>query len=768
MRMRGWIWLLVVLLLGGYAGVRLQEGRGLETDLLAMLPKTERNPAAERGVRALAQAMGDRAVLVVGAPDPQRAKAAARQLVSRLEASQAFANVQGELPAVDPGLVPRFYAPFRRRLPAPGLPEAEGAEALAARIQTRLTSPTGLGFGLNPAEDPAGRLQAFLAQLPLATSRLELQDNLLVMPSPEGLHVLVTAGLKGSAFDPDVQERTLATVSEATAELRRSCPEATLLRTGAVFYGAEARRTAEREMRLLSGLSMGLIVLLYLAVFRTLRHLGLGMICVAAGLIAATAVSLLVFGKLFLLTLVCGMSVLGDAVDYSFLYFAHHLEIGKTWEPWKALRDLRKPLFQGMATTLLGYVALLLAPFPGLRQIAVFSMVGLLGAFLTVILVLPAWLKLPARPQPRLMGSLGRLLHRAQDAAHARRLMPLLVLGTVLLGVLALRGRTDDAVQGLIRPSLTLQAEEAKIRSLMGISNQGLFYLVEGRDADEVLAREEALRSRLLPLLEAQELDGVQALSSFVPSAATQVRTLEARQRELPALEAALRVVGFRPDVIAQQKDDLAASRPLTLKAFLEAPFATPYRMHWLGKTDRGVASLVLPLGPATPERLRTAATDVPGVALVDKAGSVSRLMAEDRRLASWALLGAIAFVGALLAIWYGLRHAFWLLAPALAGILAALAGAATFGIPLSLFAVLALFLILGFGVDYAVFLRGSRLTDAAGTLGVLMAGASTFISYGLLAFSSTPALAGFGLVLGIGVPAAVLTSFLALRGTRR
>lgn len=763
MRLRSWAWLLVVLLLGGYAGWRLRDGRALETDLLAMLPKTERNPRAEQGVRALAEAMGDRAVLVVGAPDPGRAKAAARQLVSHLQASGAFAQVTGELPPVDPALVPRFYAPHRHHLPAPGRPEGGGAEALAARIQARMLSPGSVSFGLDTSADPLGRMEAFLARLPLATSRLQVQDQLLVMPTAEGLQVLVTASLKGSAFDPEVQTQSVAAVRQAEQALRATYPEASLLRTGAVFYAEAARSTAEREMRLLSGLSTVLILGLYVAVFRSLRHLGLGAVCVVAGLATASAVSLLVFGKLYLLTLVCGVSVLGDAVDYSFLYFAHHLEGGKDWKPWEALKRIGKPLFQGMATTLLGYVALLVAPFPGLRQIAVFSMVGLTGAFLTVVFLLPAGLRRPARPQPVLMGSLRRLLHRAQDAAHAPRLLPLLLLGTLLLGALALRGRADDAVQGLIRPSQTLQAEEARIRDLMGVSNQGLFYLVEGRDAGDVLAREEALRSRLEPLVEARELDGVQALSTFVPSPETQARTLEAQRQALPALERAMAEVGFRPEAVRQQRVDLEASRPLDLEALLQAPFAAPFRMQRLDATS----TLVVPLGTASAARLRAVVEGLPGVTFVDKAGSVSQLMAKDRRIAGWSLLGAIALVGGLLALWYGLRHAFWLLAPALAGILAALAGAAAFGIPLSLFAVLALFLILGFGVDYAVFLRGSRLDDAAGTLGVLMAGASTFISYGLLAFSSTPALAGFGLVLGLGVPASVLASFLALRGTR-
>ncbi len=762
MRRSGWIWLLLVAVMGLYSGWRLHQGRALETDLLAMLPETERHPAAERGVRALAHAMGDRVLLMVGAPEPPRARAAARSLAEALRASQAFSNVVDQLPSMDPGLLPRFYAPFRVRLPDPGalLPPLE-------RIQSRLASPTPGLPGLGPAEDPSGALQGFLQQLPLEGSRLELREGLLEVSAPEGLQVLVTATLPGSAFDPEVQRQCVGAIRAAEARLKVAFPEATVLRTGAVFHADTARSAAESEMKRLSGLSTILILALYLVVFRTPRHLALGTLCVVAGLTAATTVSLLVFDRLYLLTLVCGISVLGDAVDYSFLYFSHHLEAGEAWEPWGALAAIRKPLLQGMATTLLGYVALLVAPFPGLRQIAVFSMVGLTGAFLTVLLVLPALLTSPARPQPRLMGGLRALLQRAQGWAHSRRFRPGVGLAAVVLVVLAAQVQTEDAVQSLIRPSETLLAQEQRIRSLMGVSNPGLFFLVEGRDEGDVLAREEALRARLEPLLASGALDRVQGLSSFVPSPERQTQALAQRRAAWPELSKALRDLGFRPEVLAAEAQALDQAPPLTLADFWKSPFSLPFRLHDLGPSPQGRATLVLPQGTASRDQLQAAAADLPGVTFVDKAGSVSRLMARDRRLATGSLVGALVLVGALLGYWHGFRNAGWLLAPALAGIVAALAGCALLGMPLSLFAMLALFLVLGFGVDYAIFLRGCKLTDAAGTLGVLLAGASTFISYGLLAFSGTPALASFGLVLGLGVPAAVLASFLALRGTR-
>ena len=69
----------------------------------------------------------------------------------------------------------------------------------------------------------------------------------------------------------------------------------------------------------------------------------------------------------------------------------------------------------------------------------------------------------------------------------------------------------------------------------------------------------------------------------------------------------------------------------------------------------------------------------------------------------------------------------------------------------------MALMLVLGVGVNYAIFLREGGQRAAATLAGVLLSAGTTLLSFGLLAFSSMPALSGFGLTLLVGVGIAVL-----------
>jgi len=746
MRARGWIWAAALAGLAVFSAVRLASGRAMETDLLAMLPDTEKNPVAELAIQALLKTTQERVVLLV------KGQEAALALAKDLEDSRAFAEVQSTLPPVDPGELTRFYAPYRFRLAPPDLPRGE----LGPVIESHLSAP--MFTGLSPALDPLGTFGAHLARLPFQSTGLEMRNGLLTIPSPQGTYILITAGLKGSAFDPVIQAQATGAVRSAEKHLASAFPGTEVLRTGVIFYAADARQSAEREMNLISLLSMLAIFGLYALVFRSPRHFLLGLACVAAGLIAAVSVCLIVFGKLHLLTLVCGSCVMGVSVDYCFLYFAHHLGAGPAWEPRSALRRLMPALLLGLGTTLLGYAALLAAPFPGLRQIAVFSIVGLAGAFATVLLVLPDWLQAPMTPRPRLMAWLEGLLARARAWSGSRGLHAALAGVLVLLAACLYLGRVDDDVHGLILPSRTLRLQETRIQELLKISTAGAFFLVEGDSPGQVLVREEALRARP-PIPGAGSL---MAVSSFVPSPQRQEDHLARNLQAAPALKKGMLDAGFRPEAVSRALEDLRTG-PLTVDAYLATTFSIPFRPFWLGRTAHGYASIILPTGAPESAALKQAASGLPGVTLVDKAQSVTDLLGHYRRMAAWALAGAVLLVGLLLGAWYGALSSIRILAPAIMGMLAALAAGALLGYPVTLFTVMALILALGFGVDYTVFLKESGAAGTSALLGVGLASYGTLVSYGLLALSHTPALRGFGITLALAVLVSTLLSYLAL-----
>ena len=757
-----------VLLLARYAPV--------QTDLLALLPPTERSAAAERAVAAMRDAAGNRAVFLIGDAQAPSARRAAERFAAELKRSGAFASVQFEVPDVDPQRLTAPHREFRFGL----LTEADRAVLTDGSFEPeqwllrRLNDPFRTPLGGGVAQDPFGFFGNFIASLPYRQLRLDLEDGLLVVRSDarsaRGIHVLVSAELAGSAYDDRVQRSSLAAVAAAEAAVRAVAPQAEVLRTGAVFFAEAARASAERDVELIGAGSLIGIVLLMLAVFRSVRPLALGLLTVLTGLAAAVSATVLVHGELHLLTLVFGASLIGEAIDYSIQYFSAYAGAGSQWDPRRGLAAVRPGLTLALATSALGYGALMLMPFPAVRQIALFALAGLVAAYLSVILLLPYLLRRPyGRDIAPIAVPMARLIEwwRARIGPKPALAMVAGLMALCVPGWLALHA--DDDVRTLSSRPAALLEQEARIRSLTGVQLATRFFVIEADTPEAALQTEERLTARLRPLVDKGELAHYQAVSSFVPSAARQEENRRLLRKNLQLdgkrLAEAFQQVGLRSSAAG----DLAAAygesegRLLTPQAWVASPAAAPFRHLWLGRTADGHASVVVPAGAADNSALEALAAGIPGVTFVDKAASVSRLFGQYRTGLSYGLGVALLLVLGVLAWRYGLRGGAAVLLPAVLGIAAALALAGYGGSALTLFNVMALLLVLGVGVNYSIFLIEGRARAGTTGIAVALSAATTVLSFGLLAFSGTPALSGFGATLLAGIAISVLGAPLSL-----
>lgn len=756
------------LLLGRYAPV--------QTDLLALLPATERSAAAERAVAAMRDAAGNRAVFLIGDEDAASARRAAGLFAAQLRRSGAFTSVQLEVPDVDPRRLTAAHREFRFGLltDADRAVLADGSFDIEQWLLRRLNDPFRTPLGGTLSQDPFGFFDNFIASLPYRHLRFDLDDGLLVVrgetKGARGIHVLVSAELAGSAYDDRIQRSSIAAVAAAEAAAHRLAPQAEVLRAGALFFAEAARSSAERDVELIGAGSLIGIVLLMLAVFRSVRPLALGLLTVLTGLGAAVSVTVLAHGEVHVLTLVFGASLIGEAIDYSIQYFSLYAGAGPQWEPKRGLAAVRAGLTLALATSALGYGALMLMPFPAVRQIALFALAGLVAAYLSVLLLLPELLKRPyAGDIGRISGPASRLLEwwiaRVGPKPAAAIVLALVVL--CVPGWLQLRA--DDDVRALSSRPAALLEQEARIRSLTGVELGARFFVVEAATAEAALQAEERLTARLRLLVETGELAHYQAVSSFVPSAARQEENRQLLRKNLglegQGLAEKFRQIGLK----SAAAGDLAAAyresegRLLTPQAWVASPTAAAFRHLWLGRTGESFASVVVPAGAADNRALEALAGDIPGVTLVDKAASVSRLFGQYRSNLSYGLGVALLLVLGLLSWRYGIWGGAAVLLPAVLGMAAALALGGYAGSAATLFNVMALLLVLGVGVNYSIFLIEGRARAGTTGIAVALSAATTMLSFGLLAFSGTPALAGFGATLLAGIAVTVLGAPLSL-----
>lgn len=776
-RWRAYLWVLLALSVFAICATQFNGKSPLQTDLLSLLPPTERNPVAEDAIKKLSGIAGNRIVFLIGNSSSEKLAIQASQDFSKsLQKSHIFKKIISSIPAVDPKQLVDIYIQHRFNF----FSDADrnllnsGKVNLDGRLQQKLYAPFQFGLTQSLADDPFGFTDSWIASLPLRNIKLEPVDGMLVTRTIETLGakktptvktwVFITAELVGSAYDNKVQQQVVDAVDMAETELKRRYPGADILRTGAVFYAEAARARAEYEIDFIgAGSLIGMLFLLYF-VFRSIRPLALGLLSVSFGVATALVVTIELYGEIHLITLVFGVSLIGEAIDYAIQYFAAHLGSGKNWDPIVGLRRISPGLTIALATSLLGYSVLLLAPFPALSQIGLFAIVGLSSAWLSVFLLLPALLDKPNERDPEVAVAGAKHILSWWKTHMGKRecyvIATLILLGSAP-GWFQLYG--NDDIHILVTRPPGLVSQEEKIRKLTGIGSSNQFFLIEGASVDEVLLNDEKLATRLDNLASHGEISSFQSISKLLPSIEMQQKNHELWADKVffdeSALNHILANIGLRDEIIKHQISDFRASSGnfLLLEDWLKSPISTSTKNLWLGKTTQGFAALSLPQGIRNVTSISQIGVGLPGVTFVDKAASTSLLLHNYRKWGGLWMFGVIALIYGALFIRYKGQQAAIILTPTILAIMLTFGIFGYMHIALTLFNMMALMLVLGVGVNYSIFLSEGGVHAAAALAGVLLSAGTTLLSFGLLVFSSMPALSSFGLTLLIGVGIAVL-----------
>jgi predicted exporter len=149
---------------------------------------------------------------------------------------------------------------------------------------------------------------------------------------------------------------------------------------------------------------------------------------------------------------------------------------------------------------------------------------------------------------------------------------------------------------------------------------------------------------------------------------------------------------------------------------------------------------------------LRVQVLDLEGVQLVDRLGDLNEVFAATQISAAELKLLSCVLIVLLLILPFGLKGALRVIALPLLAALCSLASLGWLDQPLTLFSLFGLLLVTAISVDYAILMREQIGGAAVSLLGTLLAAVTTWLSFGLLAVSSTPAVSNFGLSVSLGL----------------
>jgi len=761
------LWLLIVSILLIHSGyLLLNKHISFSTDILALLPAEQRDPVVQKATDHMFNTVQQQVAVLVGANTWQEAVRAADAYTTVIHTRPDLFQSSHMISETTPNNYLDIF--LKSRLGLLTLRQQSELKTQSSQYWVNIAlsilySPfSGPKFG-TWQDDPFGLFSGWIQERVQETP-VRPRDGKLFIADKNHAYVVILLHLVKPAFSMSNQKAVMPVLEAAKKAAQRAVLHTDIISTGVVLHAAFGSQEASHEMSTIAiGSLLGIIILMSI-IFKSFKPILLIGLSIGIGCLGALSLCWILLSKIHLLTLVFGASLIGVAQDYSIYFLCSRLGTDVSVSSRELLNHLWPGLILTLTAAIVGYMGLALTPFPGLQQMALFSGLGLVFAWLTVVCWFPIFIK----PQTLKSTYLAKFFDISLNYWPVFKLNKSTTLISLLFCVFVIIGfsklTVSDDIRSLQNPPKALINDQIKFSKLLDAPTLVQFYLVRGTTEQIVLQREEALKLELQDLINKNIITGYQAISNWVPSERLQTTHQNLVKQKLlfnisdvnkSPLEYLADKIGENSVWVEHIRNHLLSNSViLTPKIFLNLPISEPWRFLWMGKVGESgekYASIVTIKGLknyADLNQLKKIAPKIPGVKWVDKINEISSILGHYREYMGWVVLGAYIAIYLLLYIRY--RNATWrvMLPPAIASI-STIAILGIFGIPLQLFHILALMLILGLGVDYGIFLQ-EKSKYAWLTVG--LSAISALLSFGLLGLSTTPPLHAFGLTMLIGM----------------
>ncbi|MDE5898740.1 MAG: MMPL family transporter [Treponemataceae bacterium] len=749
----------------------------IDADLFNMLPKPVMGKALNAADERLTEMTGQNVFILASNSDFGAAKAAAEAAYSALSGSSGFKSLSLYQDAGSIGGILDFIHMYRwnlldesaaAELEAPGGPEQFAQNALGTAYGAFTMMPLNL-LESDPFLLTEYDLQNYLAALRASGTQMSLKDGVLASFHNEKWYVMIRGVLskEGAA---------LASDKNAVVEIHAVCGAleadgTKFIYSGTPFHSYKSSSNASREIATISSISMFVVLVILLLIFKRPHPILFSIASIFISTFTAICATLLVFGKMHVLTMVFGTSLIGSCIDYSLHYFIH----------WKGNKDfhtgseVRNHLLMGLAlslvSTVLCYFILVFAPFNLLRQMAVFSISGIVSSFLTVVCIYP-YVPVPETGRDIALMKIVRMPEWYNKKLVGRIVITLLFAATIgTLAVFRKNVRIENNLAKLYKLEGRELADEAEASGVLQYNPSGWF-IVSGGTAEETLQREERLTAELRRVNAGKEKGGFICTSLFIPSVAAQQKSRDAAARLLPLAPEQYEALGYAPETAASLRRDFAESdgKWILLDGGLPEFLKASVSSAWLGEIDGSYYSVVLPVSVTDAAAYRSIAAESEGVYFVSKVKDMNRdLDALSRMiLMLFAVVYVVIFI--VLRFFYTWKQSFKIISVPMLIVLVTSAIFAVAKINLEFFSITGMILVFGLGLDYVIYMIENEKRQDAGErarlepFAILLSFVTTAVSFGALALSKFVPVHMLGLSIFIGLTTAFVSTFFYTR----
>ncbi|MBN6739882.1 MMPL family transporter [Acidithiobacillus sp. MC6.1] len=654
----------------------------------------------------------------------------------------------------------------------PELFSVRGLHDAIEKTLNDLATPGGEAMVALFPSDPTGAMIG-MAKGMSGMAKPRVLDGVWVSSTGDSALLLLQTRFPGS--DSDAQQQAIATIKNifrlAQRDMGSSDQNIKLQLSGVGVISVAARDTIVHAAELMSLISGTLIIMLLLFVYRSLAVLAFSLVPVMSGVVVGIAAVSLGFGMVYDITLGFGTALIGEAVDYSIYFFVQAGEMATGAELW---RKKYWPIIRlGVFTSVAGFASLLFSNLPGLAQLGLYAITGLLTAAGVTRFVLP---RLPLHHfKRRDFERVGDILLDVMRMLSSARWVVIL-LTVIASGILVVH-RDHIWSHELSALSPVPKADQllyAKLRKDMGIPDAG-YLLVVSRPTRN-LALEEA--SKIEPLLERLQVSGIiggfQTPTRFLPGVGSQVERRSALPSEpvlTARLEAAVRGLPVSASRLSPFVHAVERERKLPPLTYAELPASVRQMVDSMLVHHGQEWSVLLPViapssGKVDSKAVQTVMTHnhVDDAIFVDISGATNTLYSGYIRNAlKLSLTGVLGIIILLLVVFRSVMRVIRIMLPLIAAVLSVVAVFVMMGIELNIMNLIGLMLIVAVGSNYALFFdRGGQLNGEGSSrtlVSLVVANMATVIGFAPLAFSGVPVLQAIGATVAPGVILALLFS---------
>lgn len=580
----------------------------------------------------------------------------------------------------------------------------------------------------NPIMQPIGSIDddpfLLLTDYVMSLSTTHDISNFTPIQLNDKYYSLIMLNVDGdTALSPSIMNEEVKRLVILQKEL--STKDVKIYLTGTPVHSYYASTKSAGEINLICILSSLFIIGLIYFYFRSLKPLLPIAVTIGAGIWAGFLVTSLIFPTVHILTFVFSTTLIGICVDYTLHFFVSH---EKDTSCDEVIKEIFKSLSVSLLTTASAFVVMLFSNFILLKQIAVFTVTGLATVYLFVILFYPLFCTNIYNPA-----------HIKHFSIPEKFNKPILIAAGIIIAVGLFRIHFDDNIKNMyVPPKHLLNAE--KLQSELIKSNEMMsIFVIEGKNLQELLEKEESITYEL-----SKDNIEFQSLSKYLPSLK--------RQKS---------VQNLKKELYLKRLNDYAVFLPSDKRREVIDEALTPYPLNYNIKFEALKNNFLINENTSIVAAFGYEEGEINGSRVINFQKDISSQIKKCRIICLSLLLPIFAILYLLLAKIYDFKSAGKIVLPSI------LAGGVSLGLlgifnqPVNLFHIIAVFLIIGFGLDYSVFRFGGAKKSADA---VLISCLTSVFSFTLLALTGFKLISSLGIILAIGLLFSYIFSLVCIK----